>query len=72
MFLFKNRKRPRMTVEEADAIIAKSRDEAPLELEKNDIKAIIIAGLIVFVPFVLIFGGALYFVYWFIVNIWAM
>ena len=70
MFLSKIWKRNKMTRAKANAIIEKSRDEAPLELEKNDIKAMIIAGLIVFVPFVLVLTGALYFVYWFIFNVW--
>ena len=33
------------------------KSEPPIELEKGDLKAMIIAGFIVFGPFVLIVGG---------------
>jgi len=71
MFLSKKMKRSRMTREEANAIIEKSKTEAPLELEENDLKAMIIAAIVVFAPFVLAFAGVFYFLYWFIFNVWA-
>ena len=71
MLLSKKIKRPRMTRKEADAIIEKSRSEPSLELEKGDIKAMIIAGIVVFLPFVLAFAGALGFLYWFIFFVWG-
>jgi len=66
MFLPKKMKRPRMTSEEAAQIMEKAKTEAPLELEKGDIKAMIIAATIVFMPFILVFCGVLYLLYWFI------
>jgi len=54
MFLGKLKRR-KMTREEADAIIERSKSEAPLELEKGDLKAMILAALIVFVPFIMAF-----------------
>jgi len=71
MFLSKKHKRPKMTREEADAIIERSKTEEPLELEKGDIKAMILAAFIVFLPFVLAFSGALGLLYWFIFHVWA-
>jgi len=69
MFLSKKHKRPKMTREEADAIIEKSRSEEPLELEKGDMPAIIIAVTKVFLPFVLAMGGSLFFVWWLIFHV---
>ena len=65
------RKRKRMTAAEAQSIWERSRNEEPLELEKNDLKAIILAALIVFIPFVLAFGGMLLLVWWFIIYVWG-
>ncbi|MCL2603182.1 MAG: hypothetical protein FWD90_01730 [Defluviitaleaceae bacterium] len=70
MFLSKKFKRG-MTREQADAIIEKSRTEEPLELEKGDLPAMIIAAFVVFFPFVLVFCGILGFIYWFIFHVWA-
>jgi len=70
MFLGKF-KRPRMTSTEAKAIIEKSKSEAPLELEKGDLKAMLLAAIIVFVPFIAAFAGALGLLHWFIFNVWA-
>ena len=70
MLLSKKLKR-RMTSEEADAIIERSKTEPPLELEKGDIPAMILAGIIVFFPVVLAIGGTLAFLYWFIFNVWV-
>ena len=64
-------KRRRMTAAEADAIWERTRGEEPLELEKNDLRAIILASLAVFVPFVLAFSGLLFFVWVFIIFIWG-
>jgi len=71
MFLSRKMKRNQMTREKANAILERTKTEAPLELEKNDLKAMILAAIIVFTPFVLIFAGALYFVWWFIFNVWG-
>jgi len=64
MLFLNSRKRKGMTREEADAIINKSKTEAPLELEKGDLPAILMAAFIVFVPFLLAFGAAFGIVWW--------
>jgi membrane protein insertase Oxa1/YidC/SpoIIIJ len=61
----------KMTSEDADAILERAKTEEPLEIEKNDIKAMILAGIIVFVPFLLAFSGVIVFLYWFITRVWA-
>jgi dihydroxyacid dehydratase/phosphogluconate dehydratase len=71
MFLSKKLKRPRMTREEADAIIERAKTEAPLELEKGDIPAMMLAAVIVFLPFILVLGGSMVFLWWFIFHVWA-
>jgi len=70
MFLGKL-KRSKMTRDEADAIFEKAKTEEPLELEKNDLKAMIIAAIIVFVPFILLFSGVLFFAWWFFFRVWG-
>jgi len=70
MFLGKL-KRKKMTREEADAIMERAKTEAPLELEKGDLKAMFLAALIVFVPFILLLGGAMIFLWWFIFHVWG-
>jgi len=71
MFLSRKMKRPKMTNEEMNAILEKAKTEPPLELEKGDLKAMIIAAFIVFFPFILVFAGTLIFLYWFIFNVWG-
>ena len=71
MFLSKKLKRSKLTREEADAIIKKAEDEEPLELEKGDLKAIILATIIVFVPFLLAIGGGMLLLWLFIFRVWA-
>jgi uncharacterized membrane protein len=71
MFLPKKMKRSRMTSEEAKAIMERAKTEAPLELEKGDLTAMILAAFVVFMPVVLLFCGALYFAYWFLFNVWG-
>ena len=63
--------RKRMTHEAADAIMEKAKTEKPLELERGDLGAMILAAIIVYVPFLLLFGGALGFVWWFIFYVWG-
>ena len=70
MFLRRNQKR-RITKEEADAIIEKAKSEEPLELEKGDMLAMVLAAFRVFLPFVLLLGGSMFLVWWFITRIWA-
>ena len=70
MFLPKSKKRG-MTKAQANAIIERSKTEAPLELEKGDMPAIILAAFAVFGPFVLGFGGALFLMYLFITALWG-
>ena len=67
MFLGKYR-RKRMTRAEANAVIEKAKYEAPLELEKGDIPAMILAALIVFVPFILVIAGTLGLI-WFLIFV---
>jgi len=70
--LFSNKqKRKRMTREEADAIIERSKKEAPLELEKGDLKAMFIAAIIVFLPFILFFAGTMGLLWWLIFRVWG-
>jgi len=63
MFLSKKHKRPRMTRDEANAIIERSKTEEPLELEKGDKLAMLFAAIIVFLPFVLVISGVLVLIY---------
>lgn len=70
MFLSRKMKR-KFTREEADAIIEKAKTEEPLQLEKNDLKAIMLAAAIVFVPFVLVFVGVMGLMFMFISRIWG-
>jgi len=63
MFLGKLKKR--FTREDADAIIERAKTEAPLELEKGDLPAMLIAAFLVFAPFVLAFAGV-FIIVWFI------
>jgi len=53
-----------MTLEEANAIMEKAKTEEPLELEKGDLKAMILAAFIVFMPFVLLIGGGIGLLWW--------
>ena len=66
-----NRKRPRMTREEADAIIEKAKSEAPLELEKGDKLAMFLAALAVFLPFILVISGVFVLFWWLIFRVWG-
>jgi hypothetical protein len=70
MLLSRKLKR-KMSNAEMDAIIERSKTEEPLELEKGDITAMLIAGFVVFMPVVLAIGGTLAFLYWFFFNVWA-
>ena len=69
MFLGKL-KRPKMTREEANAIIERSKTEEPLNLEKGDLLAMVLAAIKVFLPFVLAIGGSLIFLWWLIFHVW--
>ena len=71
MFFGKKYKRQRMTRAEADAIIERSKTEEPLELEKGDLKAMIIAAIIVFLPFIMVMGGVMGLLWWFIFRVWG-
>ena len=62
-------KRPRMTRAEADAIIEKAKTEAPLELEKGDLGAMIVAAIIVFMPFILLFSGVMLLAWWLVFGV---
>ncbi|MCL2203713.1 MAG: hypothetical protein FWB88_07220 [Defluviitaleaceae bacterium] len=53
-----------ITAEEAKAIIERAKTEEPLELEKGDLPAMILAAFIVFLPFLLVFIGSLGLVFW--------
>jgi len=70
MFLGKL-KRPRMTREEADAIIERSKSEPPLDLERGDLTAMILAAIIVFLPFILFISGAMGLLWWLIFRVWG-
>ncbi|MCL2752917.1 MAG: hypothetical protein FWE44_02065 [Defluviitaleaceae bacterium] len=70
MFLRKDQKK-RMTRQEANEILERAKKEEPLELEKGDMTAIILAALKVFVPFILLFAGAMLLIWWLIMFVWA-
>jgi len=52
----------------ADKVLAKTKEEPALELEKGDLKAIIIAAMLVLFPILLVFVGALLFIFWLFVG----
>jgi len=60
-----------MTRAQADAILERTKNEEPLELEKNDLLAIIMAAFAVFVPFILILAGIMIGAWWFITMVWG-
>ena len=70
MLLPKKMKR-KFTRKDADEIIERSKTEAPLELEKGDIPAMILAAIMVFLPFVLALGGAMILLWLFIFFVWG-
>jgi len=70
MFLRKDQKK-RMTRQEADAILERARHEEPLELEKGDMTAIILAAFKVFIPIILLFAGGMALLMWLILGVWA-
>ena len=45
-------------------VLEETKTQAPLELEKNDLKAIIIAAFIVIFPILLVFVGVVALLYW--------
>ena len=49
-------------------ILERTKEEPALELEKGDLKAIIIAAFLVLFPVLLVFVGALFFVFWLLVG----
>lgn len=51
-----------------DAILEKTKNEPELDLEKGDLKAIIIAAFLVLTPVLLIFIGAIGLVYWLFIG----
>jgi len=55
----------------ADEIIERSKTEEPLELEKGDIPAMILAALIVFLPFVLAISGVMIVVGLLFIFVWG-
>ena len=65
MFLRKNQKRSL----DVDAVLKQARDEDSLELEKGDMKAMILAAFAVFMPFALLFVGGLALVVFLILGI---
>jgi len=60
-----------MTREEADAIIERSKSEPPLDLERGDLTAMILAAIIVFLPFILLISGAMGLLWWLIFRVWG-
>ena len=69
--MFLGKRKRKMTREEMDAIVERSKAEKPLELEKGDRLAMVMAAFIVFVPVVLAIVGALVGVWWFIFYVWG-
>jgi len=70
MFLRREQKK-RMTRQQANEILERAKTEEPLELEKGDLLAMILAALKVFVPIIVIFSGALILLWWFIFSVWG-
>ncbi|MDR2168420.1 MAG: hypothetical protein LBE35_11330 [Clostridiales bacterium] len=69
MLIPRNKKRG-LSREEQNAILERAKTEEPLELEKGDLLAIMLAAVRVFLPFVLAMAGVLLLVYFLIVA-WA-
>lgn len=69
MFFGGPKKRPKMTKEEANAIIQRAQTEEPLDLEKGDFAAMIIAALMVFLPFLLALSGSLLLLWWLLFHV---
>ena len=59
----------KMTGEDVKAIMERTKTEDPLELEKGDLKAMILAAIIVFLPFILVFSGTLFLLWWLLFNV---
>jgi len=69
--LLSRKLRRKFTRKDADEIIERAKTEEPLELEKGDIPAMILAALMVFLPFVLALGGAMILLWFFIFFVWG-
>ncbi|MCL2168851.1 MAG: hypothetical protein FWB74_02360 [Defluviitaleaceae bacterium] len=69
MFVPKKRKKG-LSREDQNAILERARTEEPLELEKGDMLAIILAAFKVFLPFVLGIAGFLILIAW-LFMLWA-
>jgi len=53
---------------DADGIIERTKNEPELELEKGDLKAIIIAAMVVMLPALVVFVSVVLFVYWLFIG----
>jgi len=60
-----------MTREEANAILERTKTEEPLELEKGDLFAILLAAAKTFVPVILVFCLSMLLLWWLIFHVWA-
>jgi len=69
--LLSKKLRRKFTRKDADEIIERAKTEEPLELEKGDIPAMILAALVVFLPFVLALGGVMILLWYFIFFVWG-
>ena len=70
MLLPKRLKR-KFTRKDANEIIERSKTEAPLELEKGDIPAMVLAAIMVFLPFVLALSGVILLLWLLIFVVWG-
>ena len=71
MLLSRMMRRRKMSRAQADAILERAKTEEPLELEKGDFTAMLIAAFIVFMPVLLGIAAVLGFLYFFVFHIWA-
>jgi hypothetical protein len=63
--LFQNISRER---KKADEALKRAKGEPALELEKGDLKAIIIAAFITLAPIMLIFAGGIALAFWLLIG----
>ena len=63
--MFSRKDRKRINIKEIED---RTKNEEPLELEKGDLKAIVLAAFATLMPIALAMGGAMLLVYWFMVG----
>jgi hypothetical protein len=69
--LLPRRLKRKFTRKDANEIIDRSKTDAPLELEKGDIPAMVLAAIMVFLPFVLALSGVILLLWLLIFVVWG-